>query len=103
MTEKRFHQKAYHHVRKHRKKYLRFVLFFLFLLVYGIIEDLTTMSLRGVELDIAVLTTVLCVALLFTTIAELTEKFVEKREPQKIAKLIKKEEEIIKKKIKRKD
>jgi len=91
------YRKVYHHVRRHRKKYWRFVLFFLFLLVYGIIEDVTAMSLHGIELNLAVLTTVSVIALVFTTIAELTEKFVQKKEPQKIAKFIRKKEKIIKK------
>ena len=91
------YRKVYHHVRRHRKKYLRFTLFFLFLLVYGIIEDLTALSLHGIEFNIAVFTTVFFIALIFTTVAELTEKFVEKKEPQKIVKFIKREEKVIKK------
>jgi len=89
------YRKVYHHVRKHKKKYTRFIIFFVFLLAYGMIEDFTALTLSGVEFNVATFTLVFFVALIFTTIAEITEKLIEKKEPQKIVRFIKKEEKAI--------
>ena len=104
----RIHQKAYHHIKKHKKKYVRFVSFFIFLVIYSVIEDLIAVTLHGVEFDIIVLINVFTIALLFTGIAEITERIFKKEEP-KLEKFIKKEEDfiedeekVIEKKIKRK-
>jgi hypothetical protein len=104
----KIHQKAYHHIRKHKKKYVRFISFFVFLVIYSIIEDLIAVSLHGVEFDIIVLINVFLIALIFTAISEVTESLVKREEP-KIEKFIKKEEDFIgdeersiKRKIKRK-
>jgi len=94
------YRKVYHHVRRHRKKYLRFIFFFLFLIFYGVFEDFISLTIHGVEFNIVVFSTVFLIALMFTTIAEITEKFVEKKESQKIKKFITKEEKLIKKIIK---
>lgn len=91
------YRKVYHHVRRHKKKYTRFVIFFIFLLAYGMIEDFTALTLSGVEFNVATFILVFFIALIFTSIAEITEKLVEKKEPQKIMKFIKKEGKIIKK------
>jgi len=81
---------------KHKKRVIRFIIFFLFLLSFGIIEDLTSISLSGIEFNMVILLTVIIVATIFTVIAEITEIIVKKEEP-KIEKIIRKEENIIKK------
>jgi len=96
------YRKVYHHVRRHRKKYFRFIIFFLFLILYGVFEDFISLTIHGVQFNIIVFLTVLSIALIFTTIAEVTEKLVEKKEPQKIIKFVKKEEKIIRKKLMKK-
>jgi membrane protein YdbS with pleckstrin-like domain len=81
--------------RKHKKRTVRFIAFFLFLIAYSIIEDLTAFFLHGVEFDIAMIIIVIVIATIFTAIAEVTE-FLYKKEEPKIEKIIKKEEKIIK-------
>lgn len=93
------YRKVYHHVRRHRKKYTRFIIFFIFLLAYGVFEDFISLTIHGVQFNFIVFLTVLSIAIIFTTVAEITEKLVEKKEPQKIIRFVKKEEKIIKKKL----
>lgn len=93
------YRKVYHHVRRHRKRYTRFIIFFVFLLAYGVFEDLISLFIQGIEFDIVVLVTVIIIATIFTTVAELTEKLVERKEHQKIIRFVKKEEKAIKKKL----
>jgi hypothetical protein len=85
----------HHRRRKHKKRIVRFISFFLFLIAFGIIEDVSAMFLSGVEFNIVVLITVTVIATIFTAIAEMTEFLFKKEEP-KIEKIIKKEEKIIK-------
>jgi len=104
MQSQPLHHKAYHHIRKHKKRYVRFIAFFIFLVFYGVIEDLTAASLTGVEFDIVILITVIVIAIIFTTLTEVTETIFQKEEP-KIKRMIKKEEKFIEKeedKIKKK-
>ena len=97
----KIHHKAYHHIRRHKKKYVRFLTFFVFLVVYSVIEDLIAVSIHGVEFDIIVLINVFIIALLFTGIAELTERLYKKEEDElkeyenKVEKFVKKEEDVI--------
>ena len=88
----RLHQKAKYHVRKHRKKYTRFVLFFVFLLLFRILEDysLLTSPFFEIEFDIIIFLVVSLSALIFTIIAEVTEMLIEEEEAEKLLKLIKK-------------
>jgi prolipoprotein diacylglyceryltransferase len=104
MQEKKFHQKAYYHVKKHRKKYWRFVLFIIILSIFRIIEDYFLVNSIGVEfkIDIIILFSIIFIAAVFTVISEVTEKMIEKEEP-KIEEMIREEKNIIKKKLKRKD
>jgi nucleoside recognition membrane protein YjiH len=93
--------KVQHHRRhKHKKRAIRFITFFILLIAFGVIEDMSAMFLHGVEFDIVVLATVTVIATIFTVIAEVTE-FIFKREEPKIEKIIKKEEKIIKKEEKK--
>ena len=85
----------HHRKRKHKKRVVRFISFFIFLIAFGIIEDMSAMYLHGMEFNMLVLTTVTVVATIFTVIAEVTEYIFKKEEP-KIEKVIKKEERIIK-------
>ena len=88
--------KAPHHrKRKHKKRVVRFISFFIFLIAFGVIEDMSAMYLHGMEFNMVVLTTVIVIATIFTAIAEVTE-FIFKKEEPKIEKMIKKEERIIK-------
>ena len=96
------YRKVYHHVRRHRRKYLRFIVFFLLLLLYGIFEDLISLTIQGVEFNIIVFLTVVVIALAFTTVAEITEKLVERKDHQKIIRFVRKEERVIKKKLMKK-
>ena len=101
---RRFHQKAYHHVKKHRKKYWRFILFFIILSLFRIIEDYFLVKSIGLEfeIDVFILFSIIFVAAIFTAISEITEKMIEKEEP-KLERLIKKEEKVIKKRLRKKD
>jgi len=85
---------------KHKKRVIRFIAFFIFLIAFGVIEDLSAMHLQGIEFNMLVLTTVIVIATIFTIIAEVTEFVVKKEEP-KIEKIIKKEEKFIKDEEKR--
>lgn len=98
----RFHQKAYHHVKKHRKKYTRFALFFIVLLLFRLIEDYFLLSspVFEVEFDIFIFIFVILSALAFTAIAEMTEIMIEKEEAKKLLNFITKKEKMIKRKIK---
>ncbi len=112
--KKRFHQKAYRHVKKHRKKYSRFFLFFIILLIFRVMEDYFLLKTIGLEfeIDLFILLSMISAAFIFTVVSEITEKmieeeeakklleFIRKKEP-KIEKVIKKEEEMIKKKMKK--
>jgi len=95
------------HVRKHKKKYLRFISFLIFLVAFGIVEDLTALYLHGIEFKLMTLVIITVIAFIFTVISELTEFVVVKEEPKirevikKEEKIIKKDEEIIKKKLKK--
>ena len=97
----KFHQKAYHHIRKHKKNYVRIISFFIFLVIYSVIEDVIAVTLHGVEFDIVVLINVFVIALFFTGIAEITERIYKKEEPEikeyekKFEKVIKKEEDLL--------
>jgi len=94
------HPIVYHHVkshvRKHKKRYLRFIIFFIFLIVFEIVENLTAVTLTGIEFNTAFLIIMIVVAIFFTAVAEITEIIFEKEKP-KIEKMIKKEEKAIKK------
>ena len=105
------HHKIRRHVKKHKKHYIRFVAFFSFLLIFAIIEDTIVALATGAPLAVYTLTIILIVSLIFTAIAEYTEKlfekeaediarFVKKEEP-KVEKLIRKEEKTIGRELKR--
>ncbi|MFH1229810.1 MAG: hypothetical protein V1678_05320 [Candidatus Aenigmatarchaeota archaeon] len=97
----KIHQKAYHHIRKHKKHYVRIALFFIFLVIYSVIEDIIAMSIHGMEFDLVVLVNVFIIAMVFTGIAELTERLYKKEEPEikeygkKMKSAIKKEEDFL--------
>jgi len=85
-----------HKKRKHKKRIIRFITFFLFLIAFGVIEDMSAMHLHGIEFNMVILVTVIVIATVFTIIAEVTEFIIKKEEP-KIEKFVQKEEKIIKK------
>jgi steroid 5-alpha reductase family enzyme len=93
----KLHQKAYHHIRKHKKNYVRIVSFFIFLVIYSVIEDMIAVTIHGVEFDMDVFV----IALVFTGIAEITERLYKKEESEikeyekKVEKVIKKEEDFL--------
>jgi len=97
----KFHQKTYHHIRKHKKNYVRIISFFIFLIIYSVIEDMIAVTIHGVEFDIVVLINVFVIALVFTGIAEITERLYKREEHEikeyekKVEKVIKKEEDLI--------
>ena len=82
--------------RKHKKRVIRFIAFFLFLIAFGVIEDMSAMYLHGIEFNMVILVTVIVIATVFTAIAEFTEFIIKKEEP-KIEKFVQKEEKVIKK------
>ena len=86
-----------YHIKKHHKKHsIRFIVFFIFLVLYGIIEDIMAIGLSGVEFNTFVLTISIVIASAFTAIAEITERLYEK-EKTNINRAIKKEKKAIKK------
>ncbi|MFH0928749.1 MAG: hypothetical protein V1818_00130 [Candidatus Aenigmatarchaeota archaeon] len=87
--------KPHHRKHKHKKRTLRFISFFIFLIAFGVIEDISAMYLHGIEFNMMILGTVTVVATIFTIIAEVTE-YIFKREEPKIEKFVQKEEKIIK-------
>lgn len=85
-----------HHKRhKHKKRVLRFIVFFTFLIAFSIVEDLVAFYFHGAEFDVAILIIVVSVATVFTAIAEITE-FIFKKEEPKIEKFVHKEEKAFK-------
>lgn len=88
-------EKTHHRKRKHKKRVFRFIAFFIFLIAFGVIEDMTAMHLHGIEFNMVILTTVIVIATVFTIIAEISE-FIFKKEEPKIEKFVQKEERIIK-------
>ena len=102
MTEAKKHPHRRH---KHKKRTIRFISFFLFLIAFGVIEDMSAMYLHGIEFNMVLLVTVIVIATVFTAIAEITEYVFKKEEPkiekfvQKEGKIIKKDEKLIKNKI----
>ena len=97
----KFHQKAYHHIRKHKKNYVRMVLFFIFLVLYSIVEDIIAMTVHGVEFDMIIVINVFFIALIFTGIAQMTERLYKEEKDEikeyekKVGKVIKKEEDFL--------
>lgn len=102
-NEEQIHDKIHHHVRRHRKKYLRFALFLLVLSLFRIAEDYFLVKSLGLEfdIDIIILFSIVSIAAIFTLLSGLTEKVIEYEEP-KIEEIIKEEEKLIKKRIGRK-
>jgi nucleoside recognition membrane protein YjiH len=85
-----------HRRRKHKKRAIRFISFFIFLIAFGVIEDMSAMHLHGIEFNMVILVTVIVIATVFTVIAEVTE-FIFKKEEPKIEKFVQKEEKVFKK------
>ena len=75
------------HIRKHKKHYVRFILFFLVLVFYGMFDDI--LMVKAVNGDIVLSTIVISIliSLLFTAIAEITGRLFGK-EIKKIEKEI---------------
>ena len=92
----KFHRQLYHHVRHHKKHYVRFFAFFTFLLIFAILEDTIVAFATGAPFVAYTLVIIFIVSLIFTIIAEYTEKMFE-REAEKVAKVVEKEETKIKK------
>jgi len=98
--------------RKHKKRALRVVLFFILLVIFGFVEDMIVMyvtraaSVFSIFFRIENILIVLLIAIVFTLIAEFTEKLYAGKKPKEIvngtAKFIKKEEKIIGDKLKSK-
>lgn len=102
--------------KKHEKRAIRLVLFFILLVIFGIIEDMIALYLTGVSSTLFIIFkmenifVILLIAIIFTIIAEFTEKIYEGEKPKdiikKTAKVIKKEvkeeEKVIGKKLKMK-
>ena len=70
------------HFQKHQKHYTRFILFFAFMVVYNVVEDVIALMATGMSLDFIfrsehfIMVTV--IAIVFTAIAELIKKLFEK-------------------------
>jgi hypothetical protein len=84
------HGKAYLHIKRHKKKYSRFVLFFILLAAFRVIEDYYLIRSMGIEFefDAFIFLSIIVAALLFTLISEVTEKFIEEEEAKKLLEFI---------------
>ncbi|MFQ6020753.1 MAG: hypothetical protein ACE5J4_01895 [Candidatus Aenigmatarchaeota archaeon] len=98
--------------RKHKKRALRIVIFFIILILSGFFEDITAFYMTGAGSSISILfqrienvLIILMIAIIFTIITEFTEKMYEGEKPKdiikKTAKAIKKKEKIIGDKLKK--
>ena len=89
----------YHHVRKHfrkhKKHYVRFFAFFIFLLIFAVLEDSIVAFATGAPFVAYTLVIIFIVSLIFTMVAEYTEKIFEK-EAEEVADIVVKEENKIK-------
>ncbi len=98
------HHTPYHqlrrHVHKHGKHYVRFIAFFFFLVVYSIVEDLVAVTTLGVQFSFQLFIHILILALLFTAIAQKTERLFEK-EAERVEEFVEIEEPKIKKALKK--
>ena len=88
----RLHVKA--HLKRHRKKYFRFVLFFIMLTAFRVIEDYYLLSSMNIEFefDAFIFLSIIVAAVLFTVVSEVTEKLIEEEEAKKLLELIKEKE-----------
>lgn len=62
------------HVSKHKKKYTRFILYFLILLTFGVIEDVTAVYLTDSETILEVIGVAIILSFIFTIIGEVIEE-----------------------------
>ena len=67
------HKKVKKHVSKHKRKYTRFILYFLILLIFGVIEDVTAVYLTSGEEIIEVIVVAIVLSFIFTLIGEVIE------------------------------
>ena len=88
----RLHVKA--HLKRHRKKYFRFVLFFIMLTAFRVIEDYYLLSSMNIEFefDAFIFLSIVVAALLFTLVSEVTEKLIEEEEARKLIEFIRERE-----------
>jgi len=82
------------HISKHKKKYVRFIIFFFLVYIFRTYENYLMIKATGVTLDIdfANYLVIILIATVFTFVAEATEKIIEEEEA-KIENFIKNEME----------
>ncbi|MBN2203002.1 MAG: hypothetical protein JW700_02365 [Candidatus Aenigmarchaeota archaeon] len=99
----RLHHKTYKHVKKHRKKYTRFVMFFIVLFLFRVMEDYYLLSSFNIELeiDLFIFLSFILGAIVFTLISEITEIMIEKEEAQKLLRYLSKKEKSFERKMNR--
>jgi len=80
------------HVSRHKKKYIRFIIFFFLVYVFRTYENYLVSKVTGITLDIDVVNylVVILIATVFTFVAEITEKIIEEQEA-KLEDFVKKE------------
>ena len=88
------HGRTHNLIKKHRKKYSRFVLFFILLTAFRVIEDYYLLRSMNVEFefDAFIFLSIIVAALLFTLVSEVTEKLIEEEEAKKLLNFIRKRE-----------
>ena len=79
---------------------MRFIAFFVFLVVFSVIEDLVAVTTIGVKFDLQLFSHIIVLALVFTAIAHKTEKLFEK-EAERVEEFVEIEEPKIKKALKK--
>ncbi|MBU3905296.1 MAG: hypothetical protein KJ906_04080 [Nanoarchaeota archaeon] len=72
------HKHIKKHVIKHKKKYTRFILYFLILLTFGVIEDVTAVYLTTGEDMMEVIGVAVLLSFIFTVIGEGIELIYER-------------------------
>lgn len=95
------HRSIKTHLKTHKKRYVRFTAFFLMLVLFAYIEDVIVALFSGSELSTRMLMLILFIAIIFTFIAEHTEKLFEK-EAEEAAEIVESEEAKVKKFLKKK-
>jgi len=68
------HKKVKKHFSIHKKKYTRFALYFLILLTFGVIEDVTAVYLTESETLLEVIGVAIILSFIFTIIGEIIEE-----------------------------
>ncbi|MDD5416482.1 MAG: hypothetical protein PHU12_00735 [Candidatus Aenigmarchaeota archaeon] len=74
MIRKKLHPHIKKHIIKHKRKYTKFILYFLILLTFGVVEDVTAVFLTKTEEMIEVIGVAILLSFIFTVIGEIIEE-----------------------------